>query len=121
MDVRPHKRPSRRPEVALVTRALLLPGRIPTLTSAVPREPKGRISRRPSGRVRVILAMEPLPLWKVFLPVLVVVGLIGYWTIWPTPFRRILRLFVLAEVLYAMLQDQFTVRLCLDHFTVNHP
>jgi hypothetical protein len=64
---------------------------------------------------------EPLPIWKVVVPLLVVPGLLLFWTVRPDPQRRILQLTILAEVLYGMLQDQASVRLCKEYFTLGHP
>jgi hypothetical protein len=62
-----------------------------------------------------------LPLWKVVVQVMVVGGLMIYWTVRPDPLRRILQIGIIAEVLYGMIQDQFSARLCPEYFTVAHP
>jgi hypothetical protein len=64
---------------------------------------------------------EPFPLWKIVVQLVVVVGLLLFWTVRPDPLRQMLQLGIVAEVLYGMLQDQVSVRLCKEYFTLGHP
>jgi len=61
-----------------------------------------------------------LPWWKVGLQVVVVAVVLLRWTLRDDPTGRILRLFILAQVAYGVLQDQINARLCPEYFTVVH-
>ena len=63
----------------------------------------------------------PLHPAKIIIQLAVVGGLLAFWTFRPDPLRRVLQIGIAAEVAYAMLQDQISVRLCPEYFTVAHP
>jgi hypothetical protein len=65
--------------------------------------------------------LTTLPIWKIVVQLLVVSCLMIYWTLRPDPLRRILQIGITAEVLYGMIQDQVSARLCPEYFTVAHP
>src|SRR5690349_16358418 len=65
--------------------------------------------------------LKPLHPAKVIIQMLVVGGLLAFWTFRPDPLRQMLQIGITAEVLYAMLQDQISARMCPEYFTVAHP
>ncbi|WP_254511499.1 hypothetical protein [Anatilimnocola floriformis] len=67
------------------------------------------------------LLLKPLHPAKIVIQLVVVGGLLVFWTFRPDPLRQVLQIGITAEVLYAMLQDQISARLCPEYFTVAHP
>lgn len=64
---------------------------------------------------------QPLHPAKVAIQLAAVGGLMVFWMFRPDPLRRMLQIGIAAEVVYAMLQDQISVRMCPEYFTVAHP
>jgi hypothetical protein len=64
---------------------------------------------------------KPLHPAKVVIQLAVVGGLMMLWTFRPDPLRQMLQIGIAAECGYAMLQDQISVRMCPEYFTVAHP
>lgn len=63
---------------------------------------------------------EPLPLWRIAAPILVFLVLLWLGHLPKRPLLAILLHCCLAVIAYAMLQDQFSVRLSKEYFTLGH-
>jgi hypothetical protein len=63
---------------------------------------------------------EALPLWRIVAPILVFLVLFGLGRTPQRPLLAILLRCCLAVIAYAMLQDQFSVRLSKEYFTLGH-
>jgi hypothetical protein len=59
--------------------------------------------------------------WRIASQVLVIGAFLLYVSLRPTPQMRILRMCIVAQVAYGMLQDQVSARLCPEYFTIAHP
>lgn len=65
--------------------------------------------------------MEPLAPWRIWTQVAVVsVGLFVFARS-KSPGRHIVALCMASMIVYGMLQDQFSVRICVEYFTIGHP
>ena len=64
--------------------------------------------------------MDPLPIWRVVLPVAIVFLASLVALMRPVRLLRIVVLCILAMSAYGMIHDQFTARLCPEYFTVLH-
>lgn len=64
--------------------------------------------------------MDPLPIWRVVLPVAIVFLASLVALLRPVRLLRIVVLCILAMSAYGMIHDQFTARLCPEYFTVLH-
>lgn len=67
------------------------------------------------------MVSEPLPLWSVVTPVVALVALAVLCWLRPFPLLRIVLLCSFALIGYACIQDQISVRLCPEYFTLAHP
>jgi len=77
---------------------------------------------QPSGQIADgLFPAKPLHPAKIVIQLAVVGGLMMLWTFRPDPLRQMLQFGIAAEVGYAMLQDQISVRMCPEYFTVAHP
>jgi len=76
------------------------------------------LSGQPSA---VEFPQKPLHPAKVVIQLLVVGGLMVFWTFRPDPLRQMLQIGSRQKCATAMLQDQISVRFCPEYFTVAHP
>lgn len=65
--------------------------------------------------------MEPLAPWRVWVQVVVVGSALAFIAWRGSAFLRIVGLGIAALIGYGMVQDQVSVRLCPEYFTVGHP
>jgi hypothetical protein len=64
--------------------------------------------------------LEPLALWRVVTP-MVVVTVAALFCLWrPMPLLRIVMLCIGGAIAYGVLQDQVSARLCPEYFTIAH-
>lgn len=67
-----------------------------------------------------MMLTEPLPLWQIIIPAMAVALVALICLLREMPFLRIVMLGVGGAVVYGILQDQITVRLCPEYFTIAH-
>jgi hypothetical protein len=68
-----------------------------------------------------MLPLEPLPVYRVVAPVVIVLVALVFCLLRPMPFLRIVMVCIIGLSVYGMAQDQISVRLCPEYFTVAHP
>jgi hypothetical protein len=65
--------------------------------------------------------MEPLQTWRIVTPLVVVPLILAYCLVRRRPDLLITALCIVAMTLYGMVQDQVSVRLSCEYFTIGHP
>ena len=65
--------------------------------------------------------MEPLAPWRIWVQLAVVGMALGLAVVRPFPILRIVVCCMASMIAYGIVQDQFTVRICPEYFTVGHP
>jgi hypothetical protein len=68
-----------------------------------------------------MLPLEPLPVYRVVAPVVIVSVALIVCLLRPMPVLRIVMVCIVGLSVYGMAQDQISVRLCPEYFTVAHP
>lgn len=65
--------------------------------------------------------VEPLPWWRLLAPLIAFVLLAAICCLWRLRLLRTVFLCCVMTVVYAVLQDQFSARICPEYFTIGHP